>query len=112
MKKKPKGRKYRNLFNRDGMIYYERRSGSKRVKFSCKTDDWTVAAQVRDLWEEKHGTPSVQMLSALGRSLSEAASFGQRCVEFADVLSGRDDKHAVAHAKDSGNALVNDGLGQ
>ena len=63
MKKKPKGRKYRNLFNRDGVIYYERRVGGTRVKFSCKTDNWTVAAQVRDLWEEKHGTTSVPMLN-------------------------------------------------
>ena len=46
MKRKPSSAKYRNLFARGGVIYYQRRVGGKRIRFSCKTDDWPEAAAV------------------------------------------------------------------
>ena len=39
MKRKPSGQKYKNLFARSGVIYYQRRVGGKRVRFSCNTND-------------------------------------------------------------------------
>ena len=48
MKRKPSGAKYRNLTARGGVIYYQRDVGGRRVRFSCQTDDWEVAASVRD----------------------------------------------------------------
>jgi integrase len=58
MKKKPKDtkkRSYRNLTARDGVIYYQRRTGKRRTRLSTKTDDWDVAAAFRDAYEQKHG---------------------------------------------------------
>jgi len=52
VRKKPKGRKYRNLFARGAAIYYERVVKGRRLRFSTKTSDWDEAAAVRDLWEE------------------------------------------------------------
>jgi hypothetical protein len=56
MKRNPSGLKYRNLFARGGVIYYQRRVGGKRIRFSCKTDDRGKAASVAQLYEEKKGT--------------------------------------------------------
>ena len=55
MKRKPSGAKYRNLTARAGVIYYQRRVGGKRIRFSCKTDDWQKAAAVAHLYEERKG---------------------------------------------------------
>ncbi len=55
MKRKPSGPKYRNLFARSGVIYYQRRVGGKRIRFSCNTDDWQEAAAVARLYEERKG---------------------------------------------------------
>ena len=55
MKAKPKGAKYRNLTARDGVIYYQRRVGKRRIRFSCTTDDWETAAATARLYEEKKG---------------------------------------------------------
>ncbi len=55
MKSKPKGAKYRNLTARGGVIYYQRRANGKRIRFSCKTDDWGKAAAVAQLYEECKG---------------------------------------------------------
>ena len=52
MKRKPTGAKYRNLTVRKGVIYYQRRVGGKRVRSSCKTDDWQEAAAVARLYED------------------------------------------------------------
>src|SRR6185436_17129240 len=52
----------------------------------------------------------LKMLASLGSGLAKASSFGQRGIELADVLRGGDDIDAVAHAKDCGNALVDDRL--
>ncbi len=61
MKSKPKGAKYRNLFARSGVIYYQRRVGGKRIRFSCKTKDREKAVEVARLYEERMGA------SPLGR---------------------------------------------
>ena len=55
MKRKPSGPKYRNLFVRAGVIYYQRRVGGKRIRFSCSTNDWQEAAAVARLYEEQEG---------------------------------------------------------
>ena len=55
MKRKPSGQKYKNLFARGGVIYYQRRVGGKRIRFSCKTDDWGKAVSVVRLYEERKG---------------------------------------------------------
>ena len=55
MKSKPKGAKYRNLNRHGGIIYYDRTVKGRRISFSTRTSDWTVAASVRDLYEEKRG---------------------------------------------------------
>ena len=47
MRRKPPGPKYQNLTARGGVIYYERVVGARRIRFSCETDDWNVAAAVR-----------------------------------------------------------------
>ena len=39
MKRKPKSPKYRNLFARGGVIYYQRRANGRRIKLSTKTAD-------------------------------------------------------------------------
>ena len=44
MKRKPSGRKYRNLTARGPVIYFERVVGGRRIRFSCDTDDWQAAA--------------------------------------------------------------------
>ena len=40
MRKKPKGRKYRNLYKRGNVIYYEREWKKNRTKQSTDTSDW------------------------------------------------------------------------
>ncbi len=39
MKRKPKSPKYRDLFARGGVIYYQRRANGRRIKLSTKTAD-------------------------------------------------------------------------
>ena len=51
MRKKPPGRRYRNLTARGGTIYYERVAHGRRHRFSCETDDWGEAARIRDDFE-------------------------------------------------------------
>ena len=63
MKRKPSGQKYRNLTARSGVIYYQRREGGKRIRFSCKTNDWNEAAAVARLYEEKRGIGRLPMLT-------------------------------------------------
>jgi hypothetical protein len=55
VRKKPRGRKYRNLYARGGRVWIEKTSEGRRVRRSCKTDDWDVAAAVRDEWERQAG---------------------------------------------------------
>ncbi len=62
MKAKPKGPKYRNLFSRAGVIYYERAARGRRVKISTKTSSWEDAAAFRDLYEQAKGIGRVPFL--------------------------------------------------
>ena len=63
MKRKPKGRKYRNLTSRGGVIYYERVVRGKRIRISVKTDDWDQAASFRDLYEQAKSIGAVPFFS-------------------------------------------------
>ncbi len=63
MKRKPSGAKYRNLTARGSVIYYQRRVGGKRVRFSCETNDWNEAAAVARLYEEKKAIGRLPMLT-------------------------------------------------
>ena len=55
---------------RGGVIYNQRREGGKRIRFSCKTNDWEEAVAVARLHEERKGIGS-------GRTLDELARRGQ-----------------------------------
>lgn len=55
MKKRPAGDKYRNLYPRGSVLYYESLIRGRRRRYSMKTDDWDTAAATRDVLEEKLG---------------------------------------------------------
>jgi integrase len=58
MRKKPKGRKYRNLVARGNVIQIELVEAGERHRRSAKTDDWDTAALIRDEWERaRRGLP-------------------------------------------------------
>ena len=83
MKRKPKGNKSRNLSARGGAIYYERLVGGRRIRFSTMTDDWEIAASVRDEFEEQKRIGKVPFLPA------EAPRFE----EFAHLYLNNDTAH-------------------
>ncbi len=56
MRKKPTGRRYRNLVARGNAVYYERVEKGRRVRLSTKTADWDEAASFRDLYEKDKGS--------------------------------------------------------
>ena len=51
MRKKLRGRKYRNLHAKGNAIIFEKVIRGQRVRRSCRTDDWDVAAEVREHYE-------------------------------------------------------------
>jgi integrase len=53
MRSKPKGKKYRNLYARGGVIYVQLRHKGRRYRYSAQTADWAQAAAVRDEIERK-----------------------------------------------------------
>ena len=73
MRKKPTGRRYRNLVARGNVVYYEKVEKGRRVRFSAKTADWDEAASFRDLYEKDTG-------STLGE-VPDFASFAARYVK-------------------------------
>ena len=73
MKPKPKGPKYRNLFARAGVIYYESAARGRRVKISTKTSSWEDAAAFRDLYEQAKGASRVPFLPGGPPTLAEFA---------------------------------------
>jgi len=75
VKRKPKGRKYRNLTGRGGVIYYERVVSGKRVRISVKTDDWDEAASFRDLYEQ---TKRIGVLPFYSGEVPRFDEFAQR----------------------------------
>ena len=86
MKTKPKGQKFRNLTARGGVIYYQRRVGNRRIRFSCKTDTWDEAAAVARLYEEKKN------IGTLPFATVEVPTFG----EFAQRYLEEDTSHLAA----------------
>jgi integrase len=78
MKPKPKGPKYRNLFARGGVIYYQREVRGARIRFSCDTAEWDVAAAVRDLYEQRKG---IGRLAAPLLEVPTLAAFAKRYLE-------------------------------
>ena len=86
MKRKPSGAKYRNLTARGGSIYYQRRVGKRRIRFSCKTNDWNEAAAVARLYEEKKN------IGTLPFSTIEVPTFA----EFAQRYLDEDTSHLAA----------------
>ncbi len=100
MRKKPRGQKYRNLSARGRSIYYERIVDGHRIKFSCKTDDWDLAAAVRDEYEARKG-------------INEGAQFVARMARFGDFaeryLAEDTALLAVTTAKDRSSYLRPDG---
>jgi integrase len=61
---RPKGAKYKNLVARGNVIYYQRVVGGRRSRFSCRTDDWSAAAEVARLYEQRTGVGGVPFYSA------------------------------------------------
>ena len=92
MRKRPKGRKYRNLSVRGGAIYYERLIDGRRVRFSTKTDDWELAAVVRDAYEERKGVGTAAFLASVPIFAETAARYLEEGTEH---LAGTtlDDRH-------------------
>ena len=78
MKAKPKGVKFRNLIVRGGVIYYLRREAGKRIRFSCKTNDWEQAAAVARLYEDRKGIGKLPFASIEAPRLAE---FAERYLE-------------------------------
>ena len=72
--------------NRGGVIYYQRRLGKRRTRFSCKTDDWNEAAAVARLYEEKIG------IGRLPFATVEVPTFA----EFAQRYLDKDTVHLAA----------------
>jgi integrase len=78
MKRRPRGSKYHNLTARGDVIYYERVFEGERVRFSTKTNDWDIAADVRSIYEDRREAGRVETKEAptfrefSGRYLREA----------------------------------------
>lgn len=57
-KRRPKSEKYRGLYLRGGVIYFEReREGASRIRVSTKSSDWVETAAFRDERLLKHDRP-------------------------------------------------------
>ncbi|MHC4224916.1 MAG: hypothetical protein ACYSUN_13060, partial [Planctomycetota bacterium] len=97
MKKRPIGKKHRNLTLRGGVIYYERLVNGRRYRISTMTFDWTEAASVRDLYEQRKG---------IGGALFYAGEV-PRFAEFADRYMAEDTAHlAPSTRRDRGGYLA------
>ena len=81
MKRKPNGAKYRNLTARSGVIYYARVIRGERARFSCQTNDWEVAAQVRDEFEQRKGIVT-------GGFFADVPRFGEFAQRYLDEDTG------------------------
>ena len=93
MRKKPKGRKYRNLYARGSSIVYERIVGGRRIKRSLGVDDWSEATAVRDALEEKIGTNTLPRIAV--------PSFGEAAEAVLSELS-----HLAATTRDDREAML------
>ena len=82
MRNKPRGRKYRNLYARKEVIWLEKLVHGRRIRRSCKTDDWDMAAAVRDEYERQTGG------SRLGRlTVPKFADLADRYLEWTTHLA-------------------------
>ena len=78
MRKKPRGTKYRNLYRRGRVVYYDRVVDGSRHRFSTKTDDWDEAAAVRDHYE---AGVKLGILPLTTLSVPSFGEFAQRYLE-------------------------------
>ena len=74
--KRPKSLRYRNLHFRGRAIYYERLVGGQRHRLSTSTQNWDLAAEVRDEYERRHGIDEDGVLQPL--AVPTFGEFSQR----------------------------------
>jgi len=89
---KPKGAKYRNLHERNGVIYYERIAHGRRIKLSTKTASWEDAVAFRDLFEAHKGIGKVPFFSGQYHCFEE---FSTRCPYVPSRCRHRADRSAT-----------------
>jgi hypothetical protein len=92
LEKKPRGRKYRNLYSRGELIWFEKVARGRRVRRSCKTGDWDIAAAVRDEWERQTGSA--------GCTVANVPTFGELADRYLEwtthlALTTQDDRTAL-----------------
>src|SRR5262245_49420080 len=96
MRAKPRGKKYRNLTARAGVIYYERVIDGKRTKRSTHSDDWDQAAETRDLFEKRREEEKER---ALVQEAPTLRAFAQRYLDedtsHLAPTTKRDRKHSL-----------------
>jgi integrase len=92
MRNKPRGRKYRNLYARNEVIWIEKLVHGRRIRRSCKTDDWDVAAAVRDEYERLTGASRLP-----GLTVSKFADLADRYLEWMNHLAPttQDDRRSL-----------------
>ena len=99
MKSKPTGPKYRNLIVRGSIIYFQRRVGQRRVRFSCKTDDWQLAAEIAQSAPVAVRGVKRALNRTMGASLEDQLSFEAH--EQAGCFETRDVHEGLAAVKDA-----------
>ena len=92
MKNKPRGRKYRNLYARKEVIWFERLVHGRRIRRSCKTNDWDVAVAVRDEYERQTGASRLP-----GLTVPKFAELADRYLEWTNHLAPttQDDRRSL-----------------
>jgi len=92
MKNKPRGRKYRNLYARKEVIWLEKLVHGRRIRRSCKTNDWDVAAAVRDEYDRQTGASRLR-----GLTVPKFSDLADRYLEWATHLAPttQDDRRAL-----------------
>ncbi len=102
MRKKPKGRKYRNLVLRGTAIYYERVVDGSRIRFSTETSDWDQAAAVRDLYEKRRGIGKLPLRPA---DIPTFEEFAERYLDEDTQHLARTTKHERGVHENTGHCL-------
>ena len=95
LRKRPKGRKYRNLFARNQMIWLEMVIRGRRIRRSCKTSDWEIAAAVRDEIERQLGSSPLPIFDL--PTFAECADTTLARMSHLAQCS-QDDRHALLRA--------------
>ena len=99
MRKKPTGRKFRNLHARGSSIYYERVVRGERHRFSTETGDWERAAAVRDHYEAEVLRSSA---TALPLEVPRFAEFARRYLH-------EDTSHLAPTTRDDRKSYLREG---